>query len=84
MKHIKTFEQFQNEQSGSEDKPVETSETVEVNESGYIEAMDPDIDTAIMDIRRIFIEWKEGPATEKSDIEPARKELLKYIEKQLK
>jgi len=62
---------------------LKESESV-IESAGYIEAMDPDLDTAVMDIRRIFLEWKEGPATERKHIEPARKELLKYIEKQLK
>lgn len=66
MKYIKTFEDF----TGRLNKTPDTNEVEQESESviesgGYIEAMDPDLDTAVMDIRRIFLEWKDGPATER-------------------
>jgi hypothetical protein len=53
--------------------------------NGYIEAMNPsDLQEAIDKLVSVWTEWKNGPATESRDINPARKELLSYIEKSLK
>ena len=56
-----------------------------INEAGYVEALNPDdLQEAIDKIASVWTDWKKGPATKSSDINPARKELLAYIEKQLK
>ena len=56
-----------------------------MNEGGYVEALNPDdLQEAVDKIASVWTDWKKGPATKSSDINPARKELLAYIEKQLK
>jgi hypothetical protein len=49
----------------------------------YIETMGPDFDKGLDLIIHAWLKWKNGPATVKSDIAPARKELVKYINKSL-
>ena len=44
----------------------------------YIEVM-RDIDEGLSLIKDGWLEWKNGPMTEKSDIKPAQKELMKYM-----
>ena len=44
----------------------------------YIEVM-RDIDEGLSLIKDGWFEWKNGPMTEKSDIKPAQKELMKYM-----
>ena len=38
-----------------------------------------DIDEGLSLIKDGWLEWKNGPMTEKSDIKPAQKELMKYM-----
>ena len=54
----------------------------EINEE-YIELM-PGMEEGLEQIVEGWIEWKSGPATEKSDIAPARKELLNFCTTYLK
>jgi len=44
----------------------------------YIENM-RDLDDGLTLIKDSWDEWKNGPMTEKSDIKPAQKELMKYM-----
>jgi len=64
-----------------EDHEIEYSDIVSYNESKlneeYIELM-PGMEEGLEQIVEGWIEWKSGPATEKSDIAPARKELLNF------
>ena len=54
-----------------------TEDTEPLNEE-YIEVM-RDLDDGLALIKDSWLEWKNGPMTEKSDIKPAQKELLKYV-----
>tara|TARA_R110000803_G_scaffold176036_1_gene238569 strand:+ start:829 stop:1182 length:354 start_codon:yes stop_codon:yes gene_type:complete len=54
-----------------------TEDTEPLNEE-YIEVM-KDLDDGLALIKDSWLEWKNGPMTEKSDIKPAQKELMKYI-----
>ena len=54
----------------------------EINEE-YIELM-PGMEEGLEQIVEGWIEWKGGPATEKTDIAPARKELLNFCTTYLK
>lgn len=57
----------------------------EVNESeGYVEVMGPDFDKAIDLLSHAWEQWKNGPATEPEDIEPARQDVVDYIKSLLK
>jgi cytidyltransferase-like protein len=60
---------------------IEYSDIVSYNESKlneeYIELM-RGLEEGLEEIVEGWIEWKSGPATEKSDIAPARKELLNF------
>ena len=56
-----------------------------VNESeGYIEVMGDDFDEAVDQIVFAWEQWKNGPATEPEDIEPARQDVVDYIKSLLK
>ena len=48
---------------------------------GYIEAMGPDFDTAVITLEDVFKKWSRGPATTSADIAPAKKELKDYFNK---
>ena len=48
-----------------------------INEE-YIENM-RDLDDGLTLIKDSWLDWKNGPMTEKSDIKPAQKELTKYM-----
>jgi len=51
----------------------------------YIESMDDgSLTEAIVKISQIWEKWKKGPATQKSDIKSAKKELLNFIADALK
>jgi hypothetical protein len=57
----------------------------EVNESeGYVEVMGDDFDEAVDQIVFAWEQWKNGPATEPEDIEPARQDVVDYIKSLLK
>ena len=58
------------------------TEKVPINEE-YIEIM-RDLDEGLMLIKDGWLEWKNGPMTEPSDIKPAQKELMNYIIKWMK
>ena len=46
----------------------------------YIESMNlPVMDEHLDGIKELWDDWKKGPMTEKSDIKPAQKELIKFI-----
>ena len=49
----------------------------------YVEIM-RDLDEGLSLIKDGWLEWKNGPMTEKSDIRPAQKELLNYVNSWLK
>jgi hypothetical protein len=58
---------------------------IKVNESeGYIEVMGDDFDEAVDQIVFAWEQWKNGPATEPEDIEPARQDVVDYIKSLLK
>ena len=59
---------------------IETNES-KINEE-YIELMR--IDDPLDGIKDAWMEWKNGPATERGDIRPAQKELMDYINSWLK
>jgi hypothetical protein len=44
----------------------------------YIEVM-RDLDDGLDIIKDSWMEWKNGPATEKQQIKPAQKELITYV-----
>ena len=65
---------------------IKYSDIVSYNESKvneeYIELMR--IDDPLNGIKDAWMEWKNGPATERGDIKPAQKELMDYINNWLK
>ena len=65
---------------------IKYSDIVSYNESKvneeYIELMR--IDDPLNGIKDAWMEWKNGPATERGDIRPAQKELMDYINNWLK
>lgn len=77
---------FALDQDGGEHE-IEYSDIVSYNESKineeYIELM-RGLEEGLEEIVEGWIEWKSGPATEKSDIAPARKELLNFCTTYLK
>ena len=50
----------------------------------YIEVMGPDFDKGVDLISKAWKEWKAGPETEGRHINPAKKEILRWIERNLK
>ena len=77
---------FALDQDGGEHE-IKYSDIVSYNESKvneeYIEIM-RGVEEGLEEIVEGWIEWKSGPATEKSDIAPARKELLNFCTAYLK
>ena len=53
----------------------------EVNElhGGYLEVMGDEFHIAAKEIAKAWAEWKNGPATEPEDIEPARQDVLEFL-----
>jgi len=49
----------------------------------YIEIM-RDLDEGLMLIKDGWLDWKNGPMTEKGDIKPAQKELMQYVNSWMK
>jgi hypothetical protein len=52
--------------------------------NGYIEVMGDKFDNAIALLNEAWIEWKEGPCTEDSDIELAKEDIITYVKLKLK
>ena len=46
---------------------------------GYIEVMGDEFDQATDQLAQVWQRWKNGPATEDEDIEPAKEDILQYI-----
>jgi hypothetical protein len=46
---------------------------------GYIEVMGDEFDEATDQLAQVWQRWKNGPATEDEDIEPAKADILQYI-----
>lgn len=46
---------------------------------GYIEVMGDEFDEATDQLAQVWERWKNGPATEQEDIEPAKEDILQYI-----
>ena len=59
------------------------NESKEPLKEEYIEIM-RDLDEGLTLIKDGWLEWKKGPMTEPSDIRPAQKELINYINSWLK
>ena len=57
----------------------------EILKEEYIETLDGDgrIDKALKSIKKSWLKWKKGPATNYEDIPPAYEELEQYIAKWL-
>jgi hypothetical protein len=51
---------------------------------GYIEAMPPDFDKGVTLIVKAWKKWKNGPATEREDITPAKEDVIEHISNELK
>jgi len=53
----------------------------EVNElhGGYLEVMGDEFHIAAKEIAKAWSKWKNGPATESEDIEPARQDVLEFL-----
>lgn len=60
-----------------------TTATIKESE-GYVEVMGDDFDEAVDQIVFAWEQWKNGPATEPEDIEPAREDVVGYIRSLLK
>lgn len=61
-----------------------SEDTGKVISESYTLSMGDDYDDAIKAIVKAWEKWKDGPMTESSDIDPARKEVLDDIESMLK
>ena len=59
------------------------NESKEPLKEEYIEIM-RDLDEGLTLIKDGWLEWKKGPMTEPSDIRPAQKELINYVNSWLK
>ena len=77
MSSIKNFTKMYEEMC-SGIKPAIKEEVVTEE---YNETMGGELDDGIIIIKKAWNQWLKGPATEKSDIKPAKKELMQYIEK---
>lgn len=58
------------------------------SQGGYIEIMEMDPNweafaKGIITLEKIWQRWKNGPDTKKSDINPAKKELMKFVNDRL-
>ena len=51
---------------------------------GYVESMGPKLDKALTYLTKVWDEWKNGPATEPGMVPHAKKDLINYLETQLK
>ena len=55
-----------------------------IESNGYVETMGPDFDKGIELIRKAWEDWRNGPATERSDIKPAQRDIIDYVKNILK
>ncbi len=67
----------------NENFPSQAEATIKESE-GYVEVMGEDFDEAVDQIVFAWEQWKNGPATEPEDIEPAREDVVSYIRSLLK
>jgi hypothetical protein len=58
----------------------------EVNEmhGGYLEVMGDEFHIAAKEIAKAWVEWRNGPATEPEDIEPAREDVLEFLKSMIR
>ena len=56
----------------------------EIINEDYVEVMGEEFDSALDEIITAWDKWKSGPATEPSDIKPAKKEVINYVSSYLK
>lgn len=75
---------IENKETPKDKEPEELDVLVEGG--GYIELLvnDENFMDGVAALGQAWERWKNGPATEKSDIKPAKKDILDYIAKQLK
>jgi hypothetical protein len=59
-------------------------ETALTESEGYVEVMGEEFDQAVEEIALAWEKWKNGPATEPEDIEPAKVDILDYIKSMLR
>ena len=52
---------------------------IPLSHNGYIEVMGDKFDHAMVLLTEAWIEWKNGPLTESSDIELAKEDIIDYI-----
>ena len=57
---------------------------LENTSNGYLECMGEDFHKAVVTLCREFNKWKNGPATEPEDLEPATEEVLYFIYQKIK
>ena len=57
---------------------------VALSNNGYIEVMGDKFNDAITLLTEAWIEWKNGPCTENSDIELAKEDIITYVKLKLK
>jgi len=64
----------------------ESSNESEVNElhGGYLEVMGDDFHVAAQEIAKAWTEWRNGPATEPEDIEPAREDVIEFLKSMIR
>lgn len=60
-------------------KEKEAEKPVSEMNGGYIEVMGDEFDEATDQLAQVWERWKNGPATEDEDIEPAKEDILQYI-----
>jgi hypothetical protein len=82
-KSVKDYANAMSTAFGNKPKEKESEKTVKESE-GYIEVMGDDFDEAVDQIVFAWEQWKNGPATEPEDIEPARQDVVDYIKSLLK
>lgn len=82
---VKESKQMKNLKSLNEFSVTEKDEKKESVNEEYIEVMDSiRMANALGELQQIWQQWKNGPATEPSDIRPAQKELKGWIDRWFK
>jgi len=78
--HIRKAMEFLNAAAGNVAQEEGLNES-EVNElhGGYLEVMGDEFHIAAKEIAKAWVKWKNGPATEPEDIEPAREDVIDFL-----
>ena len=80
-----TFKDYADAQAlKKREKEQEGEKPISEMNGGYIEVMGDEFEVAVEEIVQAWEKWKNGPATEPEDLEPAKEDILEYIKAMLK